>query len=114
MEALMPIRVFLEILVSLSALLLTPILAYSHGGGLDAYGCHNDRKDGEYHCHKGQFDGQTFASKQDMLQTLEGLTRPAPKQPEPTTVLMEPAEPGEKVCIRENKTKQVVCGEVVR
>ena len=27
--------------------------AFAHGGGLDALGCHNDRKAGVYHCHKG-------------------------------------------------------------
>lgn len=27
--------------------------AWSHGGGLDANGCHNDRKNGGYHCHRG-------------------------------------------------------------
>lgn len=27
--------------------------AFAHGGGLDASGCHNDRKRGEYHCHRG-------------------------------------------------------------
>jgi hypothetical protein len=26
---------------------------YAHGGGLDAYGCHNNRKAGGYHCHRG-------------------------------------------------------------
>jgi len=26
---------------------------YSHGGGLNAEGCHNNRKTGEYHCHRG-------------------------------------------------------------
>ena len=41
---------------------------YPHGGGLDAYGCHHDRKRGGYHCHKGQFAGRSFASKEEMLQ----------------------------------------------
>jgi hypothetical protein len=27
--------------------------AQAHGGGLDASGCHNDRKRGGYHCHRG-------------------------------------------------------------
>lgn len=27
--------------------------AIAHGGGLDANGCHNDRKRGGYHCHNG-------------------------------------------------------------
>jgi hypothetical protein len=25
----------------------------AHGGGLDANGCHHDRKHGGYHCHRG-------------------------------------------------------------
>lgn len=27
--------------------------ASAHGGGLNAEGCHNDRKRGGYHCHRG-------------------------------------------------------------
>lgn len=26
--------------------------AYAHGGGLNAEGCHNNRKTGDYHCHR--------------------------------------------------------------
>lgn len=26
----------------------------AHGGGLNAEGCHNNRKTGDYHCHRGQ------------------------------------------------------------
>jgi len=43
----------------------TPVAA--HGGGVDSYGCHNDRKGGTYHCHRGSCTGQTFASQRDML-----------------------------------------------
>lgn len=28
-------------------------IVQAHGGGLDASGCHNNRKTGEYHCHRG-------------------------------------------------------------
>lgn len=27
--------------------------ASGHGGGLNAEGCHNDRRNGGYHCHRG-------------------------------------------------------------
>ena len=27
----------------------------SHGGGLDASGCHTNRKTGDYHCHRGSY-----------------------------------------------------------
>lgn len=29
-----------------------PVLAAAHGGGLNAEGCHNNRKTGDYHCHR--------------------------------------------------------------
>ena len=42
--------------------------AHAHGGGLDAYGCHHNRKAGGYHCHRGQNAGKHYQSKQQMLQ----------------------------------------------
>ena len=39
-------------LIGLGALLI-PEIACSHGGGLNAEGCHNNRKTGDYHCHRG-------------------------------------------------------------
>ena len=35
-------------------LLLIPSIVSSHGGGLNKDGCHNDRKTGGYHCHRGK------------------------------------------------------------
>ena len=29
----------------------------AHGGGLNSEGCHNDRKRGDYHCHRGNSSG---------------------------------------------------------
>lgn len=34
------------------ALALGASAASAHGGGLNAEGCHNDRKRGDYHCHR--------------------------------------------------------------
>jgi hypothetical protein len=53
--------------VVLIALFAQPPAASAHGGGLDSYGCHNDRKAGLYHCHRGPCQGQTFESKTEML-----------------------------------------------
>jgi len=39
----------------------------AHGGGLDKYGCHRDRKAGTYHCHRGPCAGRTFSSQGAML-----------------------------------------------
>lgn len=33
---------------------LTGAEAMAHGGGLNAQGCHNNRKTGDYHCHRAQ------------------------------------------------------------
>ncbi len=41
-----------KILLTLLGLCLSTA-AIAHGGGLDASGCHNDRKRGGYHCHRG-------------------------------------------------------------
>jgi hypothetical protein len=34
--------------------LLAASQALAHGGGLNAQGCHNNRKTGDYHCHRAQ------------------------------------------------------------
>jgi hypothetical protein len=53
---------------SLSLFLAPP--AYPHGGGLDGYGCHHNRKAGGYHCQRGPLAGQLFSSKDEMLKKL--------------------------------------------
>ena len=47
----------------LAVLCLTAIsidIAHTHSGGLDKYGCHNDRKRGGYHCHGASASGCSF------------------------------------------------------
>lgn len=51
-------------------LLLLPSLAFAHGGGLDAYGGHNNRKQGRYHFHRGPLAGNHYASKSEALNAL--------------------------------------------
>ncbi len=53
---------------------------YAHGGGLDAYGCHNNRKAGGYHCHRGPVAGQSFASKEEMLKKLSADKTDTPQK----------------------------------
>jgi DNA uptake protein ComE-like DNA-binding protein len=76
----MPPRALFGIPLLISALALTPVLGHSHSGGLDAYGCHNDRKVGGYHCHQGQSAGKAFSSQQKMEEGLKNLGTPTPKQ----------------------------------
>lgn len=40
--------------VAVLLLCLSPLPAIAHGGGLNAEGCHNNRKTGDYHCHRAQ------------------------------------------------------------
>jgi hypothetical protein len=60
----------LGLAIGLLVSLLLAIPAYPHGGGLDAYGCHHNRKLGGYHCHRGPLAGQSFDSKEEMLKKL--------------------------------------------
>ena len=39
-------------LVAASLALASAIPAYAHPGGLNGEGCHNNRRTGDYHCHK--------------------------------------------------------------
>lgn len=38
-------------------------VAFAHPGGLNAEGCHNDRKHGGYHCHRGGGSSPSQPSK---------------------------------------------------
>lgn len=46
------------------ASLVAPAPAEGHPGGLAADGCHNDRKNGGRHCHRGPSAGQTKTPSQ--------------------------------------------------
>jgi hypothetical protein len=63
-------RTIILALASGALLWALPIPAPGHGGGLDAYGCHHNRKAGGYHCHRGPLAGQVFVSKDAMLKEL--------------------------------------------
>lgn len=44
-----------------------PGIAYAHGGGLNAEGCHNNRKTGDYHCHgSSRSSSRTSSSSRSM------------------------------------------------
>ena len=40
---------------------------FAHGGRLDGLGCHNNKKKGSYHCHRGVLAGQEFPSRDNAL-----------------------------------------------
>ena len=64
------ILLIIQLALWLGLFLCATIPAYPHGGGLDAYGCHNNRKAGGYHCHRGALAGESFSSKDEMLKKL--------------------------------------------
>ena len=119
----MPHRFRFSLLFALLISVLLPSAAAPHPGGVDSYGCHHDRKNGGYHCHRGQFAGKSFASRHEMREALIRLAKPETKQqvgPSELTPYLTPhlmpqsSPPGhERACIREDKSKQVMCGEVV-
>lgn len=57
----------MRILVTL-ALLASPLsfanVSFAHPGGLNGEGCHNDRKNGGYHCHDGGSASRQPAKRQ--------------------------------------------------
>ena len=68
-----------SISVLVCSLFLLPLydsLVYPHNGGLDSYGCHENREHGDYHCHWGMFTGQKFSSKTEMLKTSHSGKQP--------------------------------------
>lgn len=40
-----------------------PSVAVAHPGGLNAEGCHNNRRTGDYHCHRGSSGGSRRAAR---------------------------------------------------
>ena len=40
-------------LILAAGMVVIPAAAVAHPGGLNGEGCHNDRKNGGYHCHRG-------------------------------------------------------------
>ena len=93
-------RLAIATLFSLSGFALTAATVHAHGGGLDGHGCHHDRKNGGYHCHQGPFAGQSFASKQEMLSTLEAQNQRPKDLPLKVQIPRRSGEPSESNKIR--------------
>jgi hypothetical protein len=106
----MILRLTLTVLAVLVSLTVNITLVQSHDGGLDSFGCHNDRKHGGYHCHRGAAAGQQFSSQADMVGSMVGRSH----EKEVTTqkdglIQIENRE----TCIREKRTGKVICGDLV-
>ena len=54
----------------ITIVLFIPGIVWSHGGGLDGQGGHNNRQEGTYHFHNGPIQGQVFTSKEEATAAL--------------------------------------------
>lgn len=95
----------LKIMLLVLTSLFLPASAAAHGGGLDALGCHHNRKAGGYHCHRGPLAGQCFGSKAEAQKALAELEakKSKPSSTEPTGAVegkpktLSPAEAKEHI-----------------
>lgn len=55
-------RILVFTAVVATALVIGPSPVFAHGGGLNAQGCHNQRSNGTYHCHRAQNGGARRAT----------------------------------------------------
>lgn len=54
------------------------ISAHSHGGGLNAEGCHTNHKTGDYHCHRSSSSSSVSDTKQSAQQVAPANATGAP------------------------------------
>jgi|GEM_PF-3475227 len=63
----------MRVLTLVAALTLAAGPAWSHAGGLDENGCHNNKAKGVYECHQGPLKDQTFKSRAEAEQKLASM-----------------------------------------
>lgn len=57
-----------------------PSIALAHGGGLNADGCHTNKKTGEYHCHRGGSGGSNSGGGGSSIYIAPAASPPPKKQ----------------------------------
>jgi hypothetical protein len=65
----------------LLCMLLIPSIVSAHGGRTDKFGCHNDRKNGGYHCHNGGTPSQSLRTSANPTYTNSAKPQPLTAQP---------------------------------
>tara|TARA_R110002110_G_scaffold757_2_gene2877 strand:+ start:2480 stop:3163 length:684 start_codon:yes stop_codon:yes gene_type:complete len=71
----------IKALGALALLMTLPATTLAHGGGIDRQGCHDNRKAGGYHCHRGPLAGKTFRSQSDAKRVLGQPPAPVEQRP---------------------------------
>lgn len=65
-------------IAAVSLLALSPLIGVNaHPGGLNAQGCHTNKKTGEYHCHRPQTDAGQTENRTPSKQGMYGDPAPA-------------------------------------
>jgi len=89
---------------------LLPSAAYAHGGGLDANGCHTERKTGSYHCHGGGGGTPPSSQPRSSGSTYSvPVAAPAPRRsaPKPAAATPPPSGPVSLVSVGDGDTIRV-------
>lgn len=81
-------------LLAIVVLLTVPTSAWAHGGRTNAQGCHNDRKNGGYHCHGSATVSPSVTPRQQSpVSSPPAVTPSAPKTPHITPKIGLPSRP---------------------
>lgn len=89
----------------IAAIGVTVVNANAHPGGTDASGCHNDHKNGSYHCHEGGSSGGFSGSS--------GSSNAIPIN-DPTNVIILPERSGQGVALASVTVASVGDGDTFR
>lgn len=98
------------LLLASLALAFAPTGAFAHGGGLDASGCHTNRKTNVYHCHGGAPStdgggGSSSGSRGSMY--IAPAPTPAPRRTKPKQAAPALAGPATLVSVGDGDTIRV-------
>jgi hypothetical protein len=91
---------------------LQPALGLTHGGGLDADGCHTNRMTGEYHCHRAPNVLPYPPSAPSQPFPTQRLQALPPDDARASNNLMEPGPPCSTGGGRELKAALARCAEI--
>ena len=92
-------------IIASAALALAPAAALAHGGGLDANGCHTNKKTGDYHCHGG--GSPTPAPSPSPSRSVYSAPAPAPRRSEPKPAAPAVSGPATLVSVGDGDTIRV-------
>lgn len=80
-----------------------PSVVHAHGGGVNAEGCHTNKKTGDYHCHGGGSPSPSPSPSRSVY----SAPAPAPRRSEPKPVAASIAGPATLVSVGDGDTIRV-------